>query len=196
MCNHYQKHPEAIAAWADYIGWSLPDAFGETLDDVWPKGEGWVARIEDGEKRFEPMRWGFELHVPGKREGTTRKTQVTNIRNLSSPFWRGRVPRIERRCLVPFTRFAEPKIGQGREEHWFTVPSRPAAAFAGIWDMWNGEPVFAFLTCEPNSLVKPLHPKAMPVILAEDDYQLWLTGDWNEAQSLVAPFPAQLMRAE
>ena len=32
----------------------------------------------------------------------------------------------------------------------------------------------AFLTCEPNPLVVPIHPKAVPVILHPDDYDRWL----------------------
>ena len=56
--------------------------------------------------------------------------------------------------------------------------------------------VFAFLTCAPNPLVAPLHPKAMPVILQEADYQAWLTADWAEAEALVTPFPSQLMAVE
>jgi putative SOS response-associated peptidase YedK len=56
--------------------------------------------------------------------------------------------------------------------------------------------MFAFLTCEPNPLVAPLHPKAMPVILQEADYQKWLTADWAGAAKLVAPFPSQLMAVE
>ena len=35
----------------------------------------------------------------------------------------------------------------------------------------------AFLTCGPNPLVAPLHPKVMPVILHPDDYDRWLAGD-------------------
>ncbi|MFN3619176.1 SOS response-associated peptidase family protein, partial [Sphingorhabdus sp.] len=56
--------------------------------------------------------------------------------------------------------------------------------------------VFAFLTCAPNPLVAPLHPKAMPVILHEADYQAWLTADWAEAAELAVPFPSQLMAVE
>ena len=56
--------------------------------------------------------------------------------------------------------------------------------------------VFAFLTCAPNPLVAPLHPKAMPVILHEADYQAWLTADWKDAEALATPFPSQLMAVE
>ena len=54
---------------------------------------------------------------------------------------------------------------------------------------------FAFLTTAPNSLIVPLHPKAMPVILHEADYATWLTADWSSAAHLVTAFPAQLMAA-
>ena len=99
-----------------------------------------------------------------------------------------------RRCLVPFTSFAEPVIGGGRAEHWFTIRDRPLAAFAGIWRPTAEEgKAFAFLTCEPNPLVAPLHPKAMPVILPEADYRAWLTGDWDDTQALACPYPSQLI---
>jgi putative SOS response-associated peptidase YedK len=36
--------------------------------------------------------------------------------------------------------------------------------------------LFAFLTTEPNAVVAPIHPKAMPVILTTpDEIETWLT---------------------
>ena len=52
---------------------------------------------------------------------------------------------------------------------------------------------YAFLRCEPNPLVAPLHPKAMPVILHEADYERWLTCDYDEACAMAQPYPSQLM---
>jgi putative SOS response-associated peptidase YedK len=86
-------------------------------------------------------------------------------------------------------------IGGGRENHWFRILDRPVAAFAGIWRMTDQGERFAFLTTAPNSLIVPLHPKAMPVILHEADYATWLTADWSSAAHLVTAFPAQLMAA-
>lgn len=99
--------------------------------------------------------------------------------------------RAAQRCLVPFTRFAEPKPRAGREEVWFHVPNSPVAAFAGIWRPSEDGNVFAFLTCEPNPLVAAIHPKAMPVILHPDDYNCWLDG--VNCTDLAQPFPSQLM---
>jgi putative SOS response-associated peptidase YedK len=222
MCNHYANHPDAQAllqTWREYIAWSLPPKIAppstQLEEEIWPRREAAVVRqsAEAGGAFVDVMTWGVPLSLPGKRPGTIVTKHVTNVRNLASPFWRSMLAKPEQRCLVPFTRFAEPKMGAGREEHWFTINDRPVSAFAGVW-RWAELPkqpalalggekeapvaakVFAFLTCEPNPLVAPLHPKAMPVILAEADYHRWLTADWDEAKTLVTPFPSQLMAVE
>jgi putative SOS response-associated peptidase YedK len=79
-----------------------------------------------------------------------------------------------------------------RTQHWFTLPSEPLFAFAGIWRD-SEVPSFAFLTCEPNLVVGRVHDKSMPVILNPWDYDRWLTADWADARKLVDPFPSQLM---
>ncbi|MBL0924944.1 MAG: SOS response-associated peptidase family protein [Sphingomonadaceae bacterium] len=229
MCNHYANNPDAQAllqTWREYIAWSLPPRIAppstQLDEDVWPRREAAVVRqtADAGGAFVDMMTWGVPLSLPGKRPGTTVTKHVTNVRNLASPFWRSMLAKPEQRCLVPFTRFAEPKIGAGREEHWFSIKEQPVAAFAGVW-RWaadkggpkqkpeqggldldgedqtpKAEKVFAFLTCEPNPLVAPLHPKAMPVILHPEDYGKWITADWAEAQGCVAAFPSQLMDVE
>lgn len=190
MCNHYRLDARDIQLFKDWEAAGVPPVWA---DDVYPKRQGIVARIEDGANVFEAMHWGFIREMPGKRPGTTIKKTVTNVRNLTSPFWKSMIANPEQRCVVPFSTFAEPKIGEGRAEHWFNVVDRPVAAFAGIWRPTEVGNTYAFLTCEPNPLVAPLHPKAMPVILAEDDYERWLTCDYDEACAMAVPFPSQLM---
>ncbi|MBC2778329.1 SOS response-associated peptidase family protein [Parasphingopyxis marina] len=190
MCNHYHNLPEALAtieAWKEYV--SHFDEAPPT--DVWPKRKGVIARITDGERRLEALQWGVPLTMKGKRPGTTVTKRITNVRNLKSNFWRSMLERPENRCLVPFTQFAEPKPNAGREEVWFTISDADVSAFAGIWRETEEGPAYAFLTCDPNPLVKPIHPKAMPVILQPEDYDRWLEGD--AAEAFQEPFPSQLM---
>jgi putative SOS response-associated peptidase YedK len=194
MCNHYQTHPEDIPDWGEWAGFSVTREKLPMTADIWPKRAGLVARIDVEAKRIiEPMIWGVPLTIPGKRPGTTLTKRVTNVRNLTSPFWRSMLTKPIQRCLVPFSRFAEPKPNAGREEVWFNLPAEPIGAFAGIWRECEEGRVFAFLTTVPNPLVAQFHPKAMPVILHRDQYNQWLTADWAEAAALAEPFPSQLM---
>jgi putative SOS response-associated peptidase YedK len=50
--------------------------------------------------------------------------------------------------------------------------------------------IFSFLTTEPNSVVAPIHPKAMPAILTtQDEIEQWLTASTPEALELQRPLP-------
>lgn len=164
---------------------------------IYPKYESWVVRQEAGERVLDLMPWGIIRTMPGKRPGSMLKKAVTNVRNLDSSFWRSTIAMPAQRCLVPFTSFAEPKLGKDEEGRpanwWFNLPVCELAPFAGIWRFNEGAPRFAFLTCAPNPLVAPLHEKAMPVILAEEDYDAWLDGDATDACALAQPFPSRLM---
>jgi putative SOS response-associated peptidase YedK len=178
-------------------GFDPPYAPDETYPppaEIFPKRPAYVAREENGERVLDKMLWGFPHTITGA-SGKRIEKQVTNVRNYASPFWRSALKNPERRCLVPFTSFSE--YGPGEKGnlplYWFDVPSRPIACFAGVWRPAEGGPVFAFLTTEPNSVVAPIHPKAMPVILHDEDYDRWLRAPLEEALTLAAPFPAQLM---
>ena len=82
---------------------------------------------------------------------------------------------------------------------WFALdPTRPLAFFAGIWTNWTcvrkvkeGEvrcDVYGFLTTEPNDVVAPIHPKAMPVILTRpEQIETWMTAPADEALELQRP---------
>jgi putative SOS response-associated peptidase YedK len=88
---------------------------------------------------------------------------------------------------------------------WFALgEDRPLAFFAGIWTNWTSvrkvkesetiNDIFAFLTTEPNSVVAPFHPKAMPVILTtQDEMDQWMTALTAEALDLQRPLPGDML---
>ena len=40
---------------------------------------------------------------------------------------------------------------------WLSLPSQPIFAFAGVWRPSEQGNAYAFLTCDPNPLVAPVH---------------------------------------
>ena len=116
--------------------------------------------------------------------GGQAKWPMTNVRNLALPQWRRLAERPENRCLVPLTAFCEPTpeqydLGDGKKplkgEMWFPVTDQPIFAVAGFWQQMVKGAGFTMVTCDPNELVAPIHPKAMVTVLHEADWDAWLT---------------------
>ena len=198
MCNLYSitRSQEAIRrafrVMRDRTGNlpSLPDVFPDTMAPV-------VRTARDGERELTMMRWGFP---PAPNLGTA---PVTNVRNLTSTYWRGWL-KAEWRCLVPATSFCEWTDSRPKVTHWFALDeTRPLFAFAGIWRLWMGKrkgetgehSLFALLTTQSNDVVRPIHAKAMPVMLtAELEFDTWLEGSGDDAIALQRPLPNEMLR--
>ena len=162
------------------------------FDEIYPgKMAPVLRRKEGGGLALEMATWGF----PGPTAAKGRP--VTNVRNLGSPFWRSALDRPDRRCVVPVSRFCEwtGEVGKKRKV-WFGMAEThdPLFAFAGLWRPGEGGPFMAFLTCEPNTVVGAVHPKAMPVMLRPAQAALWLDGSRDDACALAIPFDDADMR--
>ena len=203
MCNLYSmtRNQEAIRRlfkiYLDIIG-NMP-----SFPSIYPDAMAPIVRVaRDGNRQLEMMRWGFP---PPPNLGNR---PVTNVRNVKSPYWRGWL-KPEFRCLVPATSFCEWTDSSPKVQTWFALTGdepRPIFAFAGIWRPWTGirgtkaAPVegehllFSFLTTEPNEIVRPVHSKAMPVILRAHEWDAWLSAPTDEALALQRPLQAAELR--
>ena len=203
MCNIYTmtRNQEAIRRLfkinIDNAG-NIP-----SLPGIYPDSLAPVVRVtEDGKRELLMMRWG----MPGPPQFGGHA--ITNVRNMQSPHWRRWLgPRF--RCLVPMTSFCEYADTKPRKTPtWFALSEdRPLCCFAGIWTQWAGtrgtkkEPVegthllYGFLTCEPNAVVAPIHPKAMPVILTTPaECDLWLSAPTEKVLTLQRPLPDDALK--
>lgn len=196
MCNLYNQ-TTAVQAMRGLFNRLDNRAGNIEGGDVYPDRMAPIITREGDGHVLRNARWGLpsppQFH---SKSGIDRG--VTNVRNTGSPHWR-RWLGPENRCLVPLDRFAEPRPGKGAGNAWFSVTVDRPAFFAGIWvpewtsirklkDGETTDDLFAFLTCDPNAVVEPIHPKAMPVILTEAaELEAWLAAPWSEAGALQRP---------
>lgn len=99
------------------------------------------------------------------------------------------------RCLLPVDTFYEwPIKGKGLPPVEIFVERREPFALAGLWSRYfeGNQPRYSFttFTTEPNDFMRPLHEKAMPVILTDiDEQKLWLMeGD----EALLRPYEGKM----
>lgn len=159
-----------------------------------PRGRNWIVRQDERGMGIDVMSWDV---LAGQA-----KFPMTNVRQLGLPQWKRLAAKPENPCLIPVTEFAEwtPEkhdLGDGKPpikgEMWFSADDQPIFGIAGFWQQVGEGRWFAMVTCDPNEVVAPIHPKAMVTILRREDWERWLFGSYNDAVALQQPYPADLM---
>ncbi|MDH7974803.1 SOS response-associated peptidase family protein [Sphingomonas sp. AR_OL41] len=205
MCNRFHQGEKVVRYLREH-GIFVDEDLTLPSPKVFPTGKKTarhglvVHRSTEGNRPLvvAAMEWGFPTTVPGKREGVKLTKYVTNARNLKSSFWRASLTDPARRCLVPFTHFAEPHPEGGKgddgqpKQAWFSITDHDVGMFAGLWRPTERGPAFAFATCEPNAFVAPIHGKAMPAIVRPAAWTDWLDGEASAAEALICPYAGEM----
>jgi hypothetical protein len=145
MCNLYSITTNQAAIIAlfrvmnRYVG-NLPPMPG-----VFPDYPAPVVRNAGTERELTTMRWG--MPPPPQLGGAP----VTNIRNTTSPHWRGWL-KPERRCLVPANSFSE-----------YAPETNPETKKKNVvWFALNdGRPLFAFVGHSQNQIRPPCNDASL-----------------------------------
>ena len=152
-------------------------ALGQTNDDyrpswnIAPTAPILVIRSDGYERSASVMSWGFTFR---SRSGSGSSRPLFNARSETlgqRPAFRAAFA--ERRCLIPANGFYEWRSdGGGKTPMWIHRPDEQPFALAGIYNARPSESG-SVITCEPNSLMSPIHNR-MPVILSAEQYDQWL----------------------
>ncbi len=159
--------------------------------NVCPTNRVHVVVSEEG-RRLRSMRWGFLPHWYKTTSGGPLLINARSETIAEKPAFRAACR--ERRCLIPASGFYEwTKDGDGNRLPWYIHrPDGGLIAFAGVWQDWErGDEAYttcAIVTTGANAPMSAIHHR-MPVILAPEDWGLWLGEDGKGAAVVMRPAP-------
>jgi putative SOS response-associated peptidase YedK len=150
-----------------------------------------------GKRVLHLLRWGL---VPHWAKDPSIGNKLNNARGESvavKPSFRDAFKR--RRCLIPANGYYEwAAQGKVKQPYYISLKSREPMAMAGLWESWktpDGEVLrtCCVITTGPNAVMEPIHDR-MPVIVALEDWESWLSAPVEDIQGLVKPYPPEPMQ--
>jgi putative SOS response-associated peptidase YedK len=154
-----------------------------------------------GRRELTHLHWGL---IPFWADDTAIAGRLINARSETAaekPSFRAAFK--YRRCIIPASGFYEWQKRNGHKQPYYIRHAGGAPlGLAGLWEHWQSDDgseieSCTILTTRPNEQVRPLHNR-MPVILAPEDYDVWLNSDGqhrDELQHLLQPAPEELLDA-
>ncbi len=201
MCGRYtlQASPEELV---EQFGIDEPPLFKPRFN-IAPSQSVAVVRLHPDTARRElvQLHWGL---IPSWAKDPRIGNQMINAKAetvATKPSFRSAFRK--RRCLILASGFYEwQQQGKQKQPMYILLRDQRPFAFAGLWERWEpkgGEPVESctIITTEPNEFMRPIHNR-MPVILALQNYDLWLDSAAKQTdalQALLKPYPTEEMEA-
>lgn len=152
----------------------------------------------EGKRVLHLLRWGLVPHW-AKDPGIGAK--LNNARGESvadKPSFRDAFRR--RRCLIPASGFYEWKAeGKIKQPYYISPKDGEPMAMGGLWESWKAPDgsllrTVCVITTDPNEVMSPIHDR-MPVIVAPEHWQDWLSAPMEAVAPLVMPCDANLLQA-
>lgn len=142
-----------------------------------------VVTEQDGKRDFVRMRWGL---IPRWWSKPFKEAKMATFNARAEtvetrPFFRDAFKRT--RCLLPMSGYYEWQDTPGGKQPWYFTArdGSPALTAAGLWDRWrdkaSGETMTSctMIITKSSTFVAEVHDR-MPVLLAEKDFEPWLSG--------------------
>jgi putative SOS response-associated peptidase YedK len=193
MCGRAsQRHASRYEKYIAY--WQTPDEI-IPRNNLRPTEPAWiVARRSDGLIRTLEARWWCQWDGAGQFQ-TKYPTFNARVETMHQKKMWSDLLKKGQRCLFPIDSFYEwPIKGKGLPPVEIFIKGREPYALAGLWSRYfeSGQTRYSFtsFTTEPNEFMRPIHEKAMPVILKTQEQQkLWLeAGD----EELLVPYDGEM----
>lgn len=156
-----------------------------------------VLTDDSGQRRLTSMRWGFIPRWYKKPNGGPLLINARGESIAEKPAFRDAARR--RRALVLATGFYEwTKTAEGDRDPWYIAPAgQGVLAMAAVWQDWqstDGEflRTCAIVTTQANAKMSKIHHR-MPVILAAEDWPMWLGEVGHGAAALMKAAPEEAL---
>lgn len=193
MCGRASQ--AEIKAYKEKIAhWLEPEKF-EPRRNLRPTEPAWiVARRGDGLIKTLQARWWCQWD--GARAFETKfPTFNARVETMHTKKLWSDLLKKGQRCIFPIDSFYEwPVKGKGKPPVEIFVKGRQPYTLAGLWSRYfEGDKTFysfTSFTTDPNDFMRPIHEKAMPVILSTiEDQERWLSdGD----ESILRPYSGEM----
>jgi putative SOS response-associated peptidase YedK len=175
--------------------------------NVAPTQPVYAVALRRGRRTLGHFRWGL---VPRWATDTTVGGHFINARAetvASKAAFKDALA--HRRCLIPADGFYEWQQradggNAGKLPYLFTAADGRPMAFAGLWEVWRDPKdrgartlqTCVIITSPANDVVAPVHGR-MPVILAPEDWEIWLnpTSEAGTVMDLLTRPPASRLTA-
>lgn len=154
---------------------------------------------QDDRRILTNLKWGL---IPAWSKDASFAAKTINARAESideKPTFRDAFKK--RSCIIPANGFYEwQKTASGKQPYYFYMKDREPFGFAGLWESWTdkstGEAIetATIITTEANEILGKVHHR-MPVIVAPEDYALWLEPRLKpeDRKGFLIPYPSDLM---